>query len=597
MIMVLTLAVDGLLGYHFYQDHKKIVAKDFVGHDSLELYEWCSSLKPEFACKITYEETKEHEQGKIFYQSVAAGDPLQGEIAFKISSGLMESISRPMIDQNTTRLEIEKWASKNGLKDVSYIEEENSTVEKGIIIRIEPLDNIYTDTPVKVYISSGSKNQDTKTDDTIMVEYGKYAGKSVSEFEKAVKELGLVPSHNSDRDAYSSTVKEGNIVWHGSGNYEKEEKISYGISKGINENEIIVKPGEYLGISEDEFIAKAKELKLKANHKTERDEYSEDTAKGKIVWHGSGTYEENEIFNYGLSLGKKSDTIEIEAGVYIGKTVEEFEKITSDLKLKPYHDSDTDEYSDTIAKGLIVWHGSGNYEPEEKIRYGLSLGKADPSEMVEVQEGYLGKGEEELTSYLKGLGLKAVRSAQEYSEQYAVGTVTYYDTGTFAKGSTVYYKTSLGKDERVSVTSYAGKTENEFLSYLESNDLKPGKRTEVHSSSVASGSIVSNDTGHFTKGSAINYKVSIGPEEEQTATILRPQYYGDFAGNDFDTTKNNLKNGPFASFTNVKYIGVKSSLNVGQIQKIEVNGDESYSQGKYPINTAIKIYIVNEVEN
>ena len=61
---------------------------------------------------------------------------MKGEIAFKISSGLIESIDRPMIDQNTTRLEIEKWASKNGLTDVSYIEEESATVEKGIVIRI-----------------------------------------------------------------------------------------------------------------------------------------------------------------------------------------------------------------------------------------------------------------------------------------------------------------------------------------------------------------------------------------------------------------------------------------------------------------------------
>ena len=597
MLLILTLCVDGLLGYRFYTDSKKVEATDFIGHNANELYEWCSSLNPKYACKITYEETKEYEKDKVFYQSVAAGEQLKGEIAFKVSSGLIESIGRPMIDQNTTRLEIEKWASKNGLKEVSYIEEESSTVEKGIVIRFEPLDNIYTDTPVKVYISSGSKSEDSKTEDTITVEYGKYTGKSVSEFEKAVKELGLVPSHNTERDSHSSTVKEGNVVWHGSGTYEKNEKISYGISKGINENEIVVLAGQYIGLSEENFIAKAKELKLKPNHKTERDDYSDEIEKGKIIWHGSGTYEENETFNYGLSLGKKGDTIEIEPGAYIGKTVEEFETITKDLKLKPYHDSDCDEYSDTIAKGKIVWHGSGSYDVDESIRYGLSLGKASAEDMVEVESGYVGKPEEDLIDYLSDLGMKYSRSSQEYSNDYPAGTVISYDTGKYPKGTVIYYKTSLGKDNRINVTSYAGKTESELLTYLENNGLKAGKRTETYSSTVASGSIVSNDTGYFSKGSSIDYKVSIGPQQEETATILRPQYYMDYTGNDFETTKNNLKNGPFSVFTNVEYVKVKSSMSKGQITKITVNGDEGYSQGKYPLSTPIKIYIVNEIEN
>jgi beta-lactam-binding protein with PASTA domain len=598
MILVLTLAADGLLGFQYYKDAQKVKAIDFINHQASELYEWCSTLNPRYACKITYEPTKDVEKDKVFYQSVAAGEVLKSEIAFKVSSGLIESIDRPMIDQNTTRLEIEKWASKNGLTDVSYIEEESATVEKGIVIRIEPLDHIYADTPVKVYLSSGSKNEESKPEDSIIVEYGRYVGKSVSEFEKAAKELGLVPFHNTDRDSFSSNVKEGNIVWHGSGNYEKNEKISYGISKGVNENEIIVKSGDYIGKTEEEFIAKAKELKLKPNHKTERDEYSDDIAKGNIIWHGSGSYVVDEVFNYGLSLGKKNeDSIEIKPGSYFGKTVDEFEKATTDLKLKPYHDSDTDEYSDTIAKGLIVWHGSGTYEVDESIRYGLSLGKASPEDMVEVRNTYIGKTESDLIDYLTDLGMKYSRSGQEYSNDYPAGSVISYDTGRFVKGTTIKYKTSLGKDERINVTSYAGKTESEFLSFLQNNGLKAGSRTEASSSSIASGSIISNDTGYFNKGSSVDYKVSTGPAPEQTASILRPQYYMDYTGNDFDTTKTNLKNGPFSVFTSVEYVPVKSSLSKGQITKITVNGDESYASGKYPVSTPIKIYIVNEIDN
>ena len=111
MVMILTILLDGVLGYQFYRESKAVEAKDFIGHQAKELYEWCGTLNPKYACKITYETTKDHAKDLIFYQSAAAGEKIKSDIAFKISSGLIESIDRPMIDGNTTRLDIERWAS------------------------------------------------------------------------------------------------------------------------------------------------------------------------------------------------------------------------------------------------------------------------------------------------------------------------------------------------------------------------------------------------------------------------------------------------------------------------------------------------------
>ena len=60
--------------------------------------------------------------------------------------------------------------------------------------------------------------------DKIIVDKGDYVGKTVAEFEEAVKKLTLNPYHDTEKDEYSDNVKKGSIVWHGSGIYEKDEK-------------------------------------------------------------------------------------------------------------------------------------------------------------------------------------------------------------------------------------------------------------------------------------------------------------------------------------------------------------------------------------
>ena len=38
--MILSLLVDGVLGYQLFCEHKKTEAIDFIGHNAQELYEW-----------------------------------------------------------------------------------------------------------------------------------------------------------------------------------------------------------------------------------------------------------------------------------------------------------------------------------------------------------------------------------------------------------------------------------------------------------------------------------------------------------------------------------------------------------------------------
>ncbi|MBR6233902.1 MAG: hypothetical protein IKQ98_08835, partial [Erysipelotrichaceae bacterium] len=430
LALVLTLGAAGFLGYNLLNSVKEVTVPDFLGKKKEEVFEWCGQLDDRYSCEIVYEGSRSVEKDIVFQQSLNAGSKLTDKITIRISSELISPIELPQLYE-AQRSSIEDWANKNGIENISFVEEFSDTVSKGIVIRMEPMESIYSDTPVTVYISKGKENA---ANEPIEVKYGEYVNLSVAAFESQVKGLGLVPNHNTFKDASSTTVSKGNIVWHGSGTYTYGETINYGVCTDESKSsaDIVVKAGSYVGYTEENFKKKATELGLEAKHNTSRDAYSDSIAKGSIVWHGSGTYVKNETFNYGLSLGKEGSstpaTVYVSAGTYVGKTVEEFQKAAVALGLIPTHKTSLDEYSDTIAKGNIVWHGSGTYntnDSSDPSNYGVSLGKSDGSsgsatddEIVITNGAYVGYTEENFKKKATELGLKAthIDSRDAYSD-------------------------------------------------------------------------------------------------------------------------------------------------------------------------------------
>lgn len=738
VILICLLGALGFFGYQLFKTNDKILVPDFSNKTIEDVNTWCNSLEKN-PCNITYENSDDVVLNNVIYQSISKDQELTDSISFIISLGKIETIAIPEINDKTTREIIEQWAKENELVNIKFIPQASETVEKDIVIRIEPLQITSKDSSINVYISSGKPQADS-----IEVKADQYINLTVEEFEKKAKELGLNPIHASEKDTTSSTVKEGNIVWHGNGTYVKDENFRYGVSKG--ENVITVTKGEYVGLTVDEFKTKVgklgtKGLKavhksdfdsysstidkdlivmhgsgdykeeeeigygiclgvdsnkiivsygsffgmsvseleeavsklgskgLKPNHNSDRDAYSSTIAKGKIVWHGSGEYEEEEKFNYGLSLGKSKEDLENEEivikqgdyigktlsdfkkeveelglvpyhreewdvkdsskstniiarngygtykvgenisyglytggngdsteivvtkGQYVGKTLEEFKKICSDLGIVPEHSEVySDAYSDTIAKGSLDYHGSGTYTKGEVIHYTLSLGKKSQAPTVNVTS-YAGKTENDFKSYISGLKLNLGSRSTAYSNSVASGYIISNDTGSFTEGSSVNYTVSIGKDERVNVGSYAGKSESELTSFLSNNGLV-SNRKEANSSSVASGLIISNDTGLYEKGDAVSYIVSIG----------KAQYWIDSADsynsaynlcNTYDSMVEKLSNGAFNKFTNVTYTkGTDRELSSGKIVSISINGVKNYNPGNYDSDANIVITIV-----
>lgn len=404
---------------------KNVVVEEFVGRDVNEVYTWCGQLDDDHSCEVQYEDNDEYEKDIVFEQSVKAGNKLKGDITFKVSSGAQQEIALPLITKDVTMSDIEVWKEASGIKNVSYVYETSDTVEKNHIIRLDPDSHVTKNTPLTVYVSSGSA---APSSTTIEIHYGDFIGLTVAEFEKKAKDLGLNPNHQTNRDKYDSDVKIDNIVWHGSGTYEKGEIFNYGVCI----NQITVNPGDYVGKTESEFIKIANNLSLNPRHLSDRDAYSAKIDKGNIVTHGSGVYVEGEDFNYGLSMGAAVVT-----QGYEGSKEEQFTTYLSSLTLKG--DRKTIN-SETISAGRIVSYNYGKYSAGDAVTYYVSIGPED--HYVDVPD-FSGSDESELLRFLTNNGIYAgTRTEQE--SLLPSGTIVSNDTGKKKSGDYVSYTVSTG---------------------------------------------------------------------------------------------------------------------------------------------------------
>lgn len=525
IILCLLIGALGFFGYKAIVSDDKILVPDFSNSTREEVNVWCNSLQTN-PCSFSNDYSDTVEKDKVIYQSITPDEELGDSISFIISLGKKINIQAPAIDKNTTKESIKEWANKNSITNINFINETNEEIEKGMIIRIEPQIIESLDTVVNVYISSGKKPSDS-----INVEYNTYTNISVSDFEFKVKALGLKAKHAEEKDDFSETIEKGKIVWHGSGEYVKDEEIRYGLSKGKKADTIVVSKGMYVGLTVEQFKETTSKLGakgLKAKHVEDYDAYSSTIEKGLIVYNGFGEYENEEDISYGISLGKKDNSTIISYGTWLGKNVDTITADAKALNLGVNHKTEKDEYSDTIEKGLIVWHGSGEYEKDEKINYGLSLGpEEDTNESADivVKEGtYVDKTYVEFETAVKALGL-----VPKHREEWDVkdtskpaNTIARNGYGTYVEGENISYGLYVGNESdttNIVITSkqYVGKTYEEFKKIVEALGLKSEHSTvytDDPSETIPAGSIDWHGAGTYEKGEVIHYTLSTGPAKK-----------------------------------------------------------------------------------
>lgn len=413
----------------------------------------------------------------------------------------------------------------------------SNTIEKGKIVW-HGSGTYVEDEKINYGLSLGKKEN---AGNEIIVKKGDYVGKTLTEFKSLVEELGLVAEHSENyEDSYSDTIAKGSIDWHGSGEYIKGEKIHYTLSLGKKDGsktDIVVTNKQYVGKTLDEFKKICEDLGLKPEHsEVHSDSYSDTIPKGSIDWHGQGTYVDGEVIHYTLSLGKKDSgssnkEIIVTKGQYVGLTLDEFKHKCIELGIVAAHSEVyNDDYSDTIAKGSIDWHGKGTYVSGETIHYTLSLGKKEPETPVtpiqpEIRtvtvdsNAYLGKTVDEFKAAMNQLGLTTnYNSSKDVYSSYAVGTICWYNSGSFNEGSSIAYGVSKGKETKhlngfemianqcQSIGNYEGavtNTKNYFASQGFSNVTCVGAKGGIDDESI--GVILSISIDGSTSYQAGNY--------------------------------------------------------------------------------------------
>ena len=622
VLLVILMGALGFFSYKLISQENKILVPNFENSNQSEVNDWCNSLETN-PCIFNNDYSETVPENCVIYQSVSPDNELGENITFIISLGKKIEIATPNVDDKTTKDTIETWKVKNDISNsIEYIFENNDSIKKNYVIRIEPSIITNSTDSIKVYISKGEKNEEENDD--IEVVYEKYIGLSEEEFKSKVKELKLTPNHNEERDDYSEKIVKGKIVWHGSGSYIENEKINYGLSLGKKENtdqEITIKKGQLVGKTLSEFESAVKELGLVAEHsKNYEDSYSDTIAKGSIDWHGSGDYVKGEKIHYTLSLGKKdgsSTDIVVKSKQYVGKTLDEFKKICEELGIKPEHSEVySDSYSDTIEKGCVDWHGQGTYVKNEVIHYTISLGKKDggstSKEIIVKKDQFLGLTLDEFKKKCTELGIVPAHSevhSDDYSDTIAKGCIDWHGQGTYVNGEIIHYTLSLGKKNsdtpitpiqpeiktvNVDSNAYLGKTVDEFKTTMAELGLSTNYNSSKDSySSYPEGTICWYNSGSFNEGSTIAYGKSLGVE--QTAVIPLNDIINSYSKTSYSAAETAIRNYfvNICGFANSKVTitGENATVSEGVIVSVKINGKDLGNGGNYPKNASVDVVI------
>lgn len=202
-----------------------------------------------------------------------------------------------------------------------------------------------------------------------------------------------------------------------------------------------------------------------------------------------------------LSSGKALNVVN-----YVGKTRKEADAWISSNGLKAVYK----EIYSTSAAGVILSQNpsSGTISDGGSISFEVSVGKVDVTD-------FTGRTKQELDSFLSAVNAKYSNSAKlsvkykDVESDKAAGTVLSQSaSGQVAPGTAIVVEVAVGK--KVTVENYAGKSLDSFRSYLSSLGLSLGNVSYSYSDTVASGNLISNDTGTYSAGASINCRVSSG---------------------------------------------------------------------------------------
>ena len=288
------------------------------------------------------------------------------------------------------------------------------------------------------------------------------------------------------------------------------KSIGSGTTTEDSSDKDTVKVPDIVGMTEEEATKalKDKKLGIKVDSREDSEKYEE------------GTVSEQKT-KVGTKVKKHSTVHVVVSSALIGKEIivpdvsgmsedEAQEKLT-DAGFKPISEF---QYDDNVAEGNVIsTTPAANSKAAKDTQIKMIVSKGAQKKTV---PDVRGKSEADARSEIQAAGLTVGSTSTQHDDSVAKGNVISQSVTPGKKvsaGTAVNLVLSSGSD-KVSIQNFAGKDEEELLSWASQNGLNASKQKDEYSSNYEEGTIISMSpaSGSVSKGSTITYVLSRGPK-------------------------------------------------------------------------------------
>ena len=288
------------------------------------------------------------------------------------------------------------------------------------------------------------------------------------------------------------------------------KSIGSGTTTEDSSDKDTVKVPNIVGMTEEEATKalKDKNLEIKVDSREDSEKYEE------------GTVSEQKT-KAGTKVKKHSTVHVVVSSALIGKEIivpdvsgmseDEAQKKLTDAGFEPISEF---QYDDNVAEGNVIsTTPAANSKAAKDTQIKMIVSKGAQKKTV---PDVRGKSEADARSEIQAAGLTVGSTSTQHDDSVAKGNVISQSVTPGKKvsaGTAVNLVLSSGSD-KVSIQNFAGKDEEELLSWASQNGLNASKQKDEYSSNYEEGTIISMSpaSGSVSKGSTITYVLSRGPK-------------------------------------------------------------------------------------
>lgn len=288
------------------------------------------------------------------------------------------------------------------------------------------------------------------------------------------------------------------------------KSIGSGTTTEDSSDKDTVKVPDIVGMTEEEATKalKDKKLGIKVDSREDSEKYEEGTvseqktkAETKVKKHSTV-----HVVVSSALIGKEIIVPDVS-----GMSEDEAQKKLTDAGFKAISEF---QYDDNVAEGNVIsTTPAANSKAAKDTQIKMIVSKGAQKKTV---PDVRGKSEADARSEIQAAGLTVGSTSTQHDDSVAKGNVISQSVTPGKKvsaGTAVNLVLSSGSD-KVSIQNFAGKDEEELLSWASQNGLNASKQKDEYSSNYEEGTIISMSpaSGSVSKGSTITYVLSRGPK-------------------------------------------------------------------------------------